>query len=249
MNFTVLLEMKNYFSTVMQRGHLSCEDRKHTQLLGPQIGQTLEISQQRRKQRIEVTNIMDSARKQRTDPQLHTSTNFIVQTRIELSNRKTKGGGRLVYTASHLHHGIQEASVNSTIVNLSQQCHFLPPPSIIVSCTVSRPSDLAHTGSNVPQGPHPCYCHSTVPSRSEFLHSFDPHNIPVREVGQLVVSHFRGEDPQIQHGEMTCLGWTGSNGWAWSLGGISGLVFFHATSPQYNFPSLTNILPIFLFTS
>lgn len=44
MELKELLEMENYFSTALQREPFSCEDRKHTKLLGPNTGKTLEMS-------------------------------------------------------------------------------------------------------------------------------------------------------------------------------------------------------------
>lgn len=44
MEFKELLEMENYFSTALQRGSFSCEDRKHRKLLEPDTGETLGIS-------------------------------------------------------------------------------------------------------------------------------------------------------------------------------------------------------------
>lgn len=111
------------------------------------------------------------------------------------------------HTQHHPCHGLQEAECLS---QASQQGHSPPP-----SCNVT-----AATGLPPPQSQ--CSAHHVW----ECFHS---HLVPGSshhpcEVGR-PASHFIGEGPEVQNGEVTCLRRTGSPGWAWSSGKISGPVF------------------------
>lgn len=119
---------------------------------------------------------------------------------------ETEGGGRLAYTAPSM----SWASGGRVFIT---SFPARPLPSSFLQC------DRSYRAAS-PQSQ--CSAHHVW----ECFHS---HLVPGSshhpcEVGR-PASHFIGEGPEVQNGEVTCLRRTGSPGWAWSSGKISGPVF------------------------
>lgn len=125
---------------------------------------------------------------------------------LELLNRKIKVVGGW-YTQHLIHIVVSAGRVNPTMVfNLYQSHHrlFLLPNDF----SASRPMDLAHASTHYYSVFHPmpvslqCYTFKSI-----YIHLFaNPHNTPVRQVGQLlVVSYFINKEPESKNGEQMCL--------------------------------------------